>query len=154
MSKDKNQNEKKIKLDEQRLKSEFQAPKGYFEGLDAQINQLIDAEESKDTLAKSDKKAKLVSINRSWYYSAAALVAACALIVFWFFPLQDEANATEDLLSEVTTEDIIDYLVYSEINTEDIIQELANHEVSFEEELPDLELSNEEADALLDYYTL
>jgi hypothetical protein len=150
MSKENSNSDKKIRLDDIKTKSQYKAPDGYFENLTASIDKLIDEEESK---VEESKFAKVVSLRKGWYYIAASLAAACVVIAFWVFPLNTDNNP-ELLLSEVSNDEIIAYLAYSELNTEDIVNELVSNDISVEEPMPEFELSNEDADALLDYYAL
>jgi len=151
MSKENSHKDKRIRLDDIKTKSQYKAPDGYFENLTANIDKLIDEEESK---VEESKSAKVASLSKGWYYIAASLAAACVIIAFWIYPLSNTSNDAESLLSEVSHDEIIAYLAYSELNTDDIVYELVSNDIRMEEPMPEFELSNEEADALLDYYAL
>ncbi len=146
----KDNNGKKFSLDELQSKSKFKAPDNYFEQLNAQLEGLIDKEEQEEVGAIT----KVVPMWQSWKLLAGGLAAACVLIALWVFPLPKNSPTVGQLLSEVSADEIVTYLVYSDLNTEDIINELAVNDISMDEELPSFKLSDDEAEALLDYYSL
>jgi hypothetical protein len=61
---------------------------------------------------------------------------------------------SQDLLSGVSEQEIIAYLISSELNTDEIIAESSIDRFELDMELRQFDVSDEETEALLEYYTL
>lgn len=108
---------KKIRLEDLERRQVFtQPPEGYFDRLPGVI-------QSKTAHKSGSGDRQVVWINA---LKLIPVAAALGLIMFYIglFSSQESTPGFEDLLSEVTTEDIILYLEDMEISNEEILEEV------------------------------
>ncbi len=132
-------------------KDPFPAPDGYFDSLSDRIMDRIDREEENDA-----GKGRLISLATRAGWAAAAVISLLA--VFWLTTNDDTSPTSQELVAELSDDEIIDYLVSTDISLDDIldIADFENAELDSlnMETMPDLELSPEEADELIELYDL
>ncbi|MCK5468470.1 MAG: hypothetical protein KAI99_08175, partial [Cyclobacteriaceae bacterium] len=89
-----------------------------------------------------------------------AAPALALVLILFYFDISTTDNSTlssDELLAQVSTDDLIAYLETTDITADEIIEELdlSNIELDFYEEGPimqDMEMNDEDIDALLDEY--
>ena len=134
----KNENKKKrITLDQISKKNFQQVPEGYFDQLPSMIQTKIDEE--------SKVKTPVFTIGFNWQTAAIAASVLLILVFSGVFNTVDSSRSVEDILAEVSVDDIIDYLDYSEISTIEIVAELDIDEADIDAFLEnDIQLLNSE----------
>ena len=138
-----------MKLDDIKKKNIYTVPDKYFDQLPTRIQSRV-----------NDKKSVLgVPLNWKLALKVAMPVVAVVMILFYFgiATMSNSTLSSEELLAQVHTDDLIAYLETTDITTDEIIEEVdfTNIELDFYENGPimqDIELNNEEIDALLDEY--
>ncbi|HNP17089.1 MAG TPA: hypothetical protein PKL31_01540 [Fulvivirga sp.] len=100
-------------------KNIYKVPEGYFDQLPDKIIARVEAQ-------KSNKKI------RPLYAVVSAVAASLLILAMVIFNDTSQPVSAEELLSTVSTADLIDYLAESDINTEDIINEVDWTENNFE----------------------
>lgn len=122
-----------------------EAPEGFFESFEQELDAMIDEKEN----AKG--KQRFVSMAQ-WSAVAAAVVV---ILVSWFlFQSGDETGVStyEDMLSAVSSDDIIFYLQNTDLDTDMILAEV-NPELLLETEVPNLDnISDEDVNLILEEY--
>lgn len=136
---------KRIKLDDIKQKVPFEVPQDYFDGLAHKIQaRAVDQE----------KKSGFISLPLPVRLAIPAFVIALLAVIFW--PNTSQSNlSAEQLLAEVSTEAIVDYLYDSEVTTEELLvyYELDfSDEEAIEEDIWDQNIDSAELEnLLLDY---
>ncbi len=123
-------------------KNPYEAPDGYFEKLPGIIQARV----------SEQKKSASWSVYLKW--SVVPALAACLFVVFnWVIPQQ---KAPEDLLAEVSTEELIYYLELSDASTEDLVNQLPSdvfeEDFLYEDNMLDESLGEDELDQLIEMY--
>lgn len=130
---------KPIKLSDIDKKVPFTVPEGYFDGLTASIQ---------DRIHKKPEHAWLPQGQLRWSMIAAS-VAILASVVWFFWPKQD--LTPEQLLAQVSEQDLIAYLDFQELSEtellegvdEDVIESLWTEDEVLEDlNLDDMDLEN------------
>ena len=134
----KNENKKKrITLDQISKKNFQQVPEGYFDQLPSMIQTKIDEE--------SKVKTPVFTVGFNWQTASIAAAVVLILVFSGVFNTVDSSRSVEDILAEVSVDDIIDYLDYSEISTIEIVAELDIDEADIDAFLEnDIQLLNNE----------
>ncbi len=134
-----------MKLEDIKKKNIYSVPDKYFDQLPTRIQSRV-----------NDKK-PVLGVPLNW--KLALKVAAVVMILFYFgiATMKNSTLSSEELLAQVNTDDLIAYLETTDITTDEIIEEVdfTNIDLDFYENGPimqDIELNNEEIDALLDEY--
>lgn len=132
-----------MKLEDINKKNIHQVPDKYFDELPLKIQSRIQQE----------------SVSKTWVFTYGlryALPALLLLIVSIYLITQPKVNESpEQLLAEVSTEELISYLEASDITTEEIMESIEISEFEFEfktsdtDLIDDLDFSDEELDALI-----
>lgn len=132
-----------MKLEDINKKNIHQVPDKYFDELPLKIQSRIQQE----------------SVSMTWVFTYGlryALPALLLLIVSIYLITQPKVNENpEQLLAEVSTEELISYLEASDITTEEIMESIEISEFEFEFEtndtdlIDDLDFSDDELDALI-----
>ena len=134
----------KYKLEDIDKKETFKVPEGYFEDLPMKIQQRISQEE----------KPQRFSIP-SW---SLALAASLLLIVTFVFILPGNEPSAEELLAEVSQEELVEYLDQLELDEYDIASAIGEDEEMFEFEdtnvLDGIDLEDQSIDDVLLEYDL
>lgn len=144
-NKEENSDDKKtFRLSDLKDKATYEAPVNYFEELPDKVVDRM--EELEEEATKADLK--------NWWVIGAAMAAAACLLLFLIFPMMHTKEESQDLLSGVSEQEIIAYLISSELNTDEIIAELSIDRFELDMELRQFDVSDEETEALLEYYTL
>lgn len=135
------------KLDDIEKKNIYKIPEGYFDKLPG-IIQSRAVEES--------KKSSLFSSIPVFKYAIPALLVVILAGYYAFFDTQEQPKSAIELLAEVDTDELVEYLAYSEITTEEILANIELHEVDFEFENEEVDLLNdsdlEDLDHVLDEF--
>lgn len=138
-----------MKLEDIKKKNIYSVPDKYFDRLPAIIQSRVN--EKKPVLG--------LSLNWSLAFKVAAPALALVLILF-YFGISTTDNSTlssDELLAQVSADDLIAYLGTTDITIDEILEELdlSNLELDFYEEGPimqDMDLNDEEIEALFDEY--
>ena len=132
-------------------KDPFPAPDGYFDGLSDRIMDRIDREEESKA-----GKGRMISLATRAGWAAAAVISLLA--VFWLITTDDSSPTSQELVAELSDDEIIDYLVSTDISLDDILDIAAFENADLDslnmEAMPDLDISPEEADELIELYDL
>ena len=138
-----------MKLEDIKKKNIYKVPDNYFDQLSTRIQSRVN--EKKPVLG--------VPLNWKLALKVAVPVVAVVMILFYFgiASMRNSTLSSEELLAQVNTDDLIAYLETTDITTDEIIEEVdfTNIDIDFYENGPimqDIELNNEEIDALLDEY--
>ncbi len=133
-------------FDDSNKKNPFEVPEGYFDSLEDRIMDRISSE-------KEDTREIQL---RPWVaYAAAAAIAL--LVIFFLIPNSDEANnSPEQILTEVSTEAIVEYLAYTEITSSEILDQaqFTNIDADSLQWNNSLDLEPDEIDLLIEEYSL
>lgn len=138
-----------MKLEDIKKKNIYSVPDKYFDLLPEIIQSRVN--EKKPVLG--------LSLNWSLAFKVAAPALALVLILF-YFGISTTDNSTlssDELLAQVSADDLIAYLGTTDITIDEILEELdlSNIELDFYEEGPimqDMDLNDEEIEALFDEY--
>lgn len=130
----------------------FKAPEGYFDQL------------QKDVFSEIDKDKEIKSTGNLFqfrtFYKVAASIAllVVSILIVWYFNNQKTGmkSGYDEILSEVSDDEIIAYLEYSEVSYSEISPYLdGDFDIEKTKDQTEfLEFENDEADALLEYYSL
>ena len=137
-----------MKLDDIKKKNVYNVPDRYFEQLPGRIQ----------TRVSKKKPDFFYSFNWKLTAQIASPVLAVLLLIFYFgIGTQTSALSAEELLAEVTTEDVIAYLETTDLSADEIIEELdlSMVDLDFNEDGPimeDLEMNEQDLDLLFDEY--
>jgi len=128
----------------------FKVPAGYFDELQNDVLNKIDAE--------ANPKGMIVPFRAFYAVAASIALLAVSILTLWYFSTHSgriEASYSE-LLSEVSDDEIIAYLEYSDVSYSEIGNYVYDDAEIQEKEDPTefFEFEEEEADALLEYYSL
>jgi len=139
-------------LDELEKSKEFQIPEGYFDQLQKDVFSEIDKESAARPAAKT--------LHFRAFYRVAASIAllAASIFTFWYSSNQrvEAQSDYSEILSEVSDDEIIAYLEYSDVSYSEIASFMSD-ESRFEikeDSAEYFEFEEQEADALLEYYSL
>ncbi|MFQ3213634.1 MAG: hypothetical protein ACJAT1_000766 [Marivirga sp.] len=135
---------KMFRLSDLQVKATYEAPANYFEELPGEVVDHI------DQLEERAKK----PVMKNWWVIGVAIAAAACLLLFYIFPMMQTKEESQDLLSGVSEQEIIAYLINSDLNTDEIIAELSTGGFELDIEMMQFDVSDEEAEVLLEYYTL
>ena len=126
----------------------FQTPNSYFQGLSGSIQDRVEKTNSKWVFNLNwTPQVKLVLI---------PAMAIALVFGYIFFFNTNETLSTDELLAQVSSEDLIAYLENSDMSTEDIIDNIDINSISDDFELNDtyqieeMDLDNETLDELID----
>jgi len=128
----------------------FQAPEGYFKELPATVMDKVESKKSKWVF-------KLNWTQQTKWVLAPAMTVALVMGYFFFFNQKEMVNP-DDLIAQVSTDDLIAYLEASDISTDEILDYIDIENISDELEsddiyqLDDMNLNDEELDELLDEF--
>ena len=124
----------------------FKVPEGYFEDLPMRIQQKIETSQKSKT---------------SWVSTPVfrvALSVASIFIVILMFTLINGSETPEELLSEVSQEELLAYIDYMSLEEDEILtafeKTFQTMDFSNETELDELELEDESLDELINVYDL
>jgi len=138
------------KLNDIEKTQHFKVPDGYFDELQNDVLNKIDAE--------ANPKEKIIPFRA--FYAVAASIALVAVSIFtlWYFSTASRGvdSSYNEILSEVSDDDIIAYLEYSDVSYSEIGYYVYDDSEMQEKEDPTefFEFEEEEADALIEYYSL
>lgn len=136
-----------MKLEEIKKKNIYTVPDKYFDQLPARIQSRV------------NEKKPVFGLNFSWglAYKVAAPVLAVLVLLLYFGISSDNMQSADDILAQVSTEDLIAYLETTDITTDEIIDELdlSDMELDFNDEGPilqNMEMDDQELEILFDEY--
>jgi hypothetical protein len=126
----------------------YKVPDGYFEELPMRIQSKISEEKQPWFVSFNWKPAVNIAI---------PVLAVLLMIVYFVTPIQNSSLNAEELLAQVSSEDVIAYLETTDITTDEILEELDFSETYLDFELTDPalevpELDQNEINELMDEY--
>ncbi len=137
-----------MKLEDIKKKNIYSVPDKYFDQLPTRIQARV-----------NDKKpVSGWSLNWSFFFKIATPAVAVVLIFFYFNTSTNFHNqSAEEILAQVSTEDLIAYLEATDITTDEILEELdlTDIELDFMDEDPimkGIEIDDQDMDLLFDLY--
>ena len=113
------ESKKPFKLDELSKENMFTVPDDYFEELPGIIQSRVT-----ESPAKQNWWQVAFTPASSWKMALAVAVVALILVFSGVFEKTGYTGSVEEMLAEVSLEDLIEYVEYSEISTEEILAEL------------------------------
>ncbi|WP_084370616.1 hypothetical protein [Reichenbachiella faecimaris] len=143
---------KKIDIESLDRKNIHQVPDGYFDGLPLKIQSRINQ--------KNGVSSVFFITRMQMVWSATAVIALFFIGWFWY-PQGTELSTTEQILADLNSEDLIEYLYEEDISTDEIIAAINENylldEISLiEDVIIDENLSEEDLESIyseLDYST-
>ena len=138
-----------MKLDDIKKKNIYTVPNKYFDQLPMRIQSRV------------NEKKPVFGVHLNWKLALKITTPAIAVVmILLYFGIATVRNSTltsDELLTQVSTDDLIAYLETTDITTDEIIEEMdfSTIDLEFYEEGPimqDIEMSDEEIDALMDEY--
>jgi hypothetical protein len=138
-----------MKLDDIKKKNIYTVPDKYFDQLPTRIQSRV------------NEKKPVFGVYLNWRLALKISIPTIAVVmILFYFGIVTMNNATlssDELLAQVSTDDLIAYLETTDITADEIIEELdfSIIELEFYDKGPimqDIEMSDEEIDALLDEY--
>ena len=136
--------EMKYKLDDIDRKKAFKAPDGYFEDLPLKIQKRVEGERNTSVRYAVPK----------W---SLALAASLALIVTFFFISQNNGPSPEEMLAEVSRDELVAYLAHLDLDEYEIATAFDEDVEIFDEEtnvLDGIALKDQSIDDVLQEYDL
>lgn len=136
--------EMKYKLDNIDRKKVFKAPDGYFEDLPLKIQKRVEEERNTSVRYAVPK----------W---SLALAASLALIVTFFFISQNNGPSPEEMLAEVSQDELVAYLDHLDLDEYEIASAFNENVEIFDEEtnvLDGIDLEDQSIDDVLQKYDL
>ncbi len=134
---------KKINLNELDRKQPFKAPDGYFEELPSIIQ---------SKAVDSDKRAQPWEMPVIRWVAVPAMIIA--IVIFSILP-NDENNNPDELLAEVSTEELVAYLESTDMSTVDLLEMIDEPNRLFDDTEVDIlgdGLTDDDMELLLDNY--
>lgn len=137
-----------MKLEEIKKKNIYSVPDKYFDQLPTRIQSRV------------NEKKPVFGINFNWSLAIKIATPAFAVIVLLFYFGIGSGNniqTADDILAQVSTEDLIAYLETTDITTDEIIEELdlSDIELDFYDDEPilqDIDMGDQELEILFDEY--
>ena len=134
----------KYKLDDIDRKKVFKAPDGYFENLPLKIQKRVEEERNTSVRYAVPK----------W---SLALAASLALIITFFFISQNNRPSPEEMLAEVSQDELVAYLDHLDLDEYEIATAFDEDVEIFDEEtnvLDGIDLEDQSIDDVLQEYDL
>lgn len=122
------------KIDHIEKKNIYQVPDDYFDKLPGIIQ---------SRAVNESKKKSLIWATPAVKYALPALVVVIMAGYYAFFNNPDAPKTATELLAEIDTDDLVDYLAYSEITTEEILEASNLDDIEFDFETEDIDLLND-----------
>jgi hypothetical protein len=139
-------NKKILKLEDLEKKKVLQAPEGYFDELSGNISSKIKNSKSQKTIVFTPSK-QIV-------WSMAASIAL--LLVSWlvFRSTNTNESSAEDLLANISDQEIIGYLEYEDLSSFDLSERVLGDSLNFLENsvIPELEIDGIDQNELMELY--
>ncbi len=138
-----------MKLEDIKKKNIYSVPDKYFDQLPTRIQSRVNE--------KNPVFGLILNWNLAFKVGAPVLALVLILIYFGISFTNNSTLSSEELLAQVSTDDLVAYLETSDITTDEIIEELdlSNVELDFYEDGPimkNMDMNDDEIDALLDEY--
>lgn len=129
----------------------FTTPERYFDELPMRIQKRI---RERETVSRP-----LLDWQPRWRLAIAGLLLLALAVPAWWFGQEFRSQAPEDILSRVSTEDVLAYLVAGEMDTEDILDHisLGDMEIILDPEMPALipdDIDDRELEDIISAYGL
>ncbi len=143
---------RKINLEHLKKENVFQVPDQYFETLPELINEKVKKN-------NSQSGTKVIRMTFRYALPVAAMVVV-AIYLGIFSQSTDESLEVEDMIANITVEELYDYLENSEISTDEIIASLDNEELDLDFNdgsinlIDDLDLTDENMEMIIDEFDL
>ncbi|WP_420578085.1 hypothetical protein [Ekhidna sp.] len=134
----------KYKLDDIDRKKAFKTPDGYFDDLSLKIQKRVEEERNTSVRYAVPK----------W---SLALAASLALIVTFFFISQNNGPSPEEMLAEVSQDELVAYLDHLDLDEYEIASAFNENVEIFDEEtnvLDGIDLEDQSIDDVLQEYDL
>ena len=136
-----------MKLEEIKKKNIYTVPDKYFDQLPTRIQSRV------------NEKKPVFGFKFSWslFYKVATPAFAILVLLFYFGIRNNSIKTADDILAQVSTEDLIAYLGTTDITTDEIIEELdiSEIELDFADEGPilqNIDMDDQELEILFDEF--
>jgi len=139
----------KFRLEDLDKHNVFSTPDRYFEDLPMRIQRRTNAE---------TKRKRVFIPRQALRWAVPALIVVLGAL-YYLLPTETETIAPEQLIAEVSTEDLVQYLQTSDMTTDDLIYHIAEGDVSVDfglnevDFLDESEIEQEDLDMLLNEYS-
>lgn len=140
-----------MKLEDLNKDNVFKVPDDYFENFPDRMQERIRE-------IKPDKKVRVIRMRTLMNIAAAVAVLVVALI--GLTRINKDSASIDQLLSEISTEELVNYLIDSDISTDEFLENLdmsiiaSSEEPITDEFMPSESLDEETIDELLDEYEI
>ncbi len=140
-----------MKLEDINKDNIFKVPDDYFENFPERLRERL-----KET--EQQKKTPVIRLRPIINMAAAAVILIFA--IYGITQINDNSTSVDQLLSEISSEDLVDYLVESDMSTEEFLESLdmsiiaSTEDPISDEFIPSDPLDEEEIDELLDEYEI
>lgn len=140
-----------MKLEDINKDNVFKVPDNYFEEFPDRLQKRI-AESEKN------KKTPVIRLKRIVQLAAAAVILFFA--IYGINQMNNQPASIDQILSDISTEELINYLVESDMSTEELLEDLdiliiaSNEDLISDEIIPDESIDEEVIDEILDEYEI
>lgn len=122
------------KIDDIEKKNIYQVPDDYFDKLPGIIQ---------SRAVNESKKKSFIWASPAVKYALPVLMIIIMAGYYTFFNNSDTPKTATELLAEIDTNELVDYLAYSEITTEEILEASNLDDIEFDFESEDIDLLND-----------
>ncbi len=140
-----------MKLEDLNKDNIFKVPDNYFENFPDRLKKRIE---------ESEKHKKVPIIRLKTIINMAAAAAILIFVIYGITKINDNTTSVDQLLSEISSEELVNYLVESEISTDEFLESLdlsiiaSTEDIISDEFIPSEPLDEETIDDLLDEYEI
>ena len=140
-----------MKLEDINKDNIFKVPDNYFENFPERLQKRIEETEQQ-------KKTPVIRLRTIINVAAAAIILM--FVIYGITLINDNSTSADQILSEISSEDLVNYLVESDMSTDEFLENLdmsvlaSTEDPIIEEFIPSDPLDEETIDELLDEYEI
>jgi hypothetical protein len=140
-----------MKLEDINKDNIFKVPDNYFENFPERLQKRIEETEQQ-------KKTPVIRLRTIINVAAAAIILM--FIIYGITQINDNSTSVDQILSEISSDDLVNYLVESDMSTDEFLENLdmsvlaSTEDPIIEEFIPSDPLDEETIDELLDEYEI
>jgi hypothetical protein len=140
-----------MKLEDINKDNIFKVPDNYFENFPERLQKRIEETEQQ-------KKTPVIRLRAIINVAAAAIILM--FVIYGITQINDNSTSADQILSEISSDDLVNYLVESDMSTDEFLESLdmsvlaSTEDPIIEEFIPSDPLDEETIDELLDEYEI
>jgi hypothetical protein len=140
-----------MKLEDINKDNIFKVPDNYFENFPERLQKRIEETEQQ-------KKTPVIRLRTIINVAAAAIILM--FVIYGITQINDNSTSVDQILSEISSDDLVNYLVESDMSTDEFLENLdmsvlaSTEDPIIEEFIPSDPLDEETIDELLDEYEI